>query len=92
VQGRIEDGTLFPNVSFMLETHLNQLAEEVLNEAEKYFDEFLDFVRSDLEMILDAESDPVEIENEAALEQFDGLLGVLKARHDEVLKRVQSIT
>ena len=91
VQGRIKDGTLFPNISFTLKTHLNALAENILKEAKEHFDGVLDFIRSDLEMVLDTESDPEESEDEDALKQFDELLDVLKARHDEVLQRIQSI-
>jgi hypothetical protein len=88
VQGRIENGTLFPNISFTLKTHMNKLAEKTLDEAEEHFDGVLAFIQSDLEMILDAESDPMNIEEEIALEQFSGVLEVLQARHDEILARI----
>jgi hypothetical protein len=91
VQGRISNGTLFPNICFALESQLSSLAKNVLTEAKAHFTGILDFIRSDLEMILDARPDPVAARDEAAVEQFKQTLDGLKARQDEVLQSVRDI-
>ena len=91
MQGRIEDGTLFANISFTLETQLSALAKDTLKDAKEYFNGVLDFIRSDLEMILDTQPDPVEAVDEAAVEQFKQMLDVLKARQNEVLQSIKDI-
>src|SRR5258708_2434589 len=91
VQGRIRDGTLFPNISFELEKNLSALAKNVLKEAKEHFGGVLDIIRSDLEMTLDTQSDPVEAEHEAAVEQFKHMLDGLKAREAEVLQSLKDI-
>jgi hypothetical protein len=91
VQGRISDGTLFPNISFTLEAQLSALAKSVLKEAKEHFGGVLDFIRSDLEMILDTQSDPVEAEHEAAVEQFKQTLDGLKAKQAEVSQSLKDI-
>jgi hypothetical protein len=91
VQGRIEDGTLFPNISFTLERLLTALAKNILKEPKGYFDGIFHLIRADLEMILDTRSDPVEAENEASVEQFKQALDVLKARRQELSQRIKDI-
>lgn len=92
VQDRITNGTLFPNISFILRKNLDDLSDRILIDTKSHFASILDPIRSDLGMILNMYSVPVETGDEAALEKFDGLLKRLEEKHDGVLSRVQALT
>ena len=68
------------------------MAQNVLKETKEHFGGVLDFIRSDLEMILDTQSDPVEAEHETAVEQFKQTLDGLKARQAEVLQSLKDMS
>jgi hypothetical protein len=90
VQGRITDGTIFPNISAALGNHLNQLTETIIKDfSEKFFDELRD-LRSDLEIILDNASQSVKQEDSVALKQLSEILEESEAKYAQVMENVSS--
>jgi hypothetical protein len=67
------------------------LANNTLKTARGHFDQALRSIKSDLAMILDKRSEPMNTENEAAVEGFKQTLDGLKARQSELVQRIQDI-
>lgn len=93
VQGRIENGTLFPNISFKIQTDLEQHADRILSGLQKKVLEILHAIQSDLELALgqagdtdSAGGDPRELKQRQ--EKLKEVLRMLKRRHENILKRI----
>ena len=54
VQGRIENGTLFPNISIKIRTEIEEQAEMSMKKLEEVVLEILHVIQSDLEMSLES--------------------------------------
>jgi len=95
VQGRIENGTLFPNISINIQTDVEKQADRILNALKTKVLEILPAVRSDLGIAL-GESDGTESANEDShelqqqQENLKEVLKMLKQRHENILKDISS--
>jgi len=96
VQGRITNGTLFPNISISIENQVDELTEKILDQLQEKILKLLGFIRSDLETALGSETvsrarhgDKSELDqHERALKD---LLKTQKEKYGKILENISSI-
>lgn len=95
VQGRITDGTLFPNISIAIGNQVDKLTDKILNQLQEKVLGILVLIRSDLEMALGKEAksrlgqkDREELEQRQVI--LRNLLKTLKEKHEKILKDISS--
>jgi len=96
VQGRVKNGTLFPNISISIENQVHDMTERILNQLQENVFKILELIRSDLETALGKETesnvrqmDKLELEQrETALKD---LLKTHKEKYGKMLEDISSI-
>ena len=86
VQGRITNGTLFPNISLHIKTDVLALSEVIFTDIQQTCDAHLDTLTKDLDMLLNS----AWIDDDSRNELRD-MLANLKMLVEEDLEEIQSV-
>jgi hypothetical protein len=91
VQGRITDGTLFPNISIAISKNMDELAQKTFRGLHDKVDAVLELIKDDLDMALASrqyigdDENRADEEEERLREEFEGEAKELKRRYEELL-------
>lgn len=93
VQGRITNGTLFPNISAKILDDVNELIEARFTHLKKKVNDIVKHIAFDLDVALDAEEKRTVMSG-TERKQRDGLaeeIRRLQTRHEQVLETVRHL-
>jgi len=97
VQGRITNGTLFPNISVTISKNMDKLAQKTFRGLHDKVDAILDLIKDDVDLALTSGQPQIaggeneledEDEEERLKEELAAEVKELKTRHEELLGSV----
>jgi hypothetical protein len=96
VQGRITNGTLFPNISISIKNQVNELTEEILDQLQGKVLKILGLIQSDLETALGNNTESrARQRDRSELAQHEktlkDLLKTQKEKYGKILEAISSI-
>ena len=95
VQGRITDGTLFPNISFMLSNAVVDLLDRSEKRLSRIVDETIVALRADLDMTFSSQKTQAESQRNPispeAKESIVAAMQALEGRYDNLLRDVSLV-